>query len=239
MKSRHPFRAGIALVATAALAMLAACAGPDQEGSVSGDGSDNASALLTIPREDMGTFSRNFNPFATAALPMTTQSIYEPMFIYSATNSEITPWLATEWTANDDATQVTFTLRDGVKWSDGEALTAQDVVTTFKLQKEIRGGFDYLDQVTAVDDHTVQFDFNTPYSPGLYEIGGQVIVPDHILGLDGRSRQGHEPGPGRYRSLHGGRAVLRAVLRPDEEPELLATRQAEDRGHPDARLPGQ
>ena len=180
MKSRHPFRAGIALVATAALAMLAACAGPDQEGSASGGGSAGASALLTIPREDMGTFSRNFNPFATAALPMTSQSIYEPMFIYSATDSEITPWLATEWKANDDATQVTFTLRDGVKWSDGEPLTAKDVVTTFKLQKQIRGGFDYIDEVTAVDDHTVQFDFNTPYSPGLYEIGGQVIVPDHI-----------------------------------------------------------
>lgn len=178
MKSRHPFRAGIALVAAAAMTMLAACAGPDAQSSASG--AAGGSDLLTIPREDMGTFSRNFNPFATAALPMTTQSIYEPLFIYSASDSKITPWLATEWKSNDDATQVTFTLRDGVKWSDGQPLTATDVVTTFKLQKQIRGGLEYLDKVTAVDDHTVQFDFNTPYSPGLYLIGAQVIVPDHI-----------------------------------------------------------
>lgn len=179
MKSRHSLRAGIAMVATAAIAMLAACAGPDQGGASSG-GSAGGSQLVTIPREDMGTFSRNFNPFADAGQRLSVESIYEPMFIYSATDAKVTPWLATEWKVNDDATQATFTLRDGVKWSDGEPLTAKDVVTTFKLQKEVRGGFSYLDKVTALDDHTVQFDFNTPFSPGLYEIGGQLIVPDHI-----------------------------------------------------------
>ena len=75
---------------------------------------------------------------------------------------------------------MTFTLRDGVKWSDGQPLTADDVVYTFDLQKKIQGGFDYLAKVSAVDAHTVPFDFNKAYSPGLYEVGQQVIAPKHV-----------------------------------------------------------
>lgn len=185
MHLTRKFRVGAALVAASALVMLSACTGgsqsPTSQSTSSPTGaSSNAGALLTIPREDMGTFSRNFNPFSTQTLPMTTQAIYEPMFIYSTTNSTITPWLATEWKANADSTEVTFTLRDGVKWSDGQPLVAKDVVTSFTLQQKILGSYSYLEKVTAVDDHTVLFNFNRPYSPGLYELGAQVIVPDHI-----------------------------------------------------------
>ena len=41
------------------------------------DAAANASAFLTIPREDMGTFMQNFNPFAPTVNPMVKQSIYE------------------------------------------------------------------------------------------------------------------------------------------------------------------
>ncbi len=180
MQLTRKLRVGAALVAASALVMLSACTGASQSPTGSSTGGSNTGALLTIPREDTGTFSRNFNPFSTQSLPMTNQAIYEPLFIYSSTNATITPWLATEWESNADSTQVTFTLRDGVKWSDGQPLVAQDVVTSFKLQQEILGSFSYVEDVTAVDDHTVQVDFNRSYSPGLYELGAQVIVPDHI-----------------------------------------------------------
>lgn len=181
MHLTRKLRVGAALVAASALVMLSACTGTGQSstGSTPAAGSKTG-ALLTIPREDTGTFSRNFNPFSTQSLPMTTQAIYEPMFIYSATNSKVTPWLATKWTVNADSTQVTFTLRDGVKWSDGQPLVAKDVVTTLKLQKEILGSFAFVKDVSAVDEHTVQVNFNRSYSPGLYELGAQIIVPDHI-----------------------------------------------------------
>ena len=45
---------------------------------------------------------------------------------------------------------------------------------------EIRGGFDYIETVTAVDPLTVQFDFNEPFSPALLDIGQQIIAPAHI-----------------------------------------------------------
>ena len=111
---------------------------------------------------------------------MTQQAIYEPMLVFNPADSTTTPWLATEWKEAKDGTGITFTLREGVKWSDGEPFTADDVAYTFELQKEIAGGFEYVDTVEATDEHTVEFDFNTAFSPALYEIGQQVIVPEHV-----------------------------------------------------------
>lgn len=137
-------------------------------------------ALLTIPREDMGTFVRNFNPFAPTVAPMTQQAIYESLLVYNPAKGDTTPWLASEWTAAEDGKSITFTLRDGVKWSDGQPLVPADVVTTFALQKKIKGGYDYLDTVTAEGTNKVTFSFKTPWSPALYDLGQLSILPDHV-----------------------------------------------------------
>ncbi|GAB3603802.1 ABC transporter substrate-binding protein [Microbacterium aureliae] len=165
-----------ALAAAAALA-LTGCAGGGQEAASSDlDGTQ----LLTIPREDMGTFDRNFNPFANPDFPMTHQAIYESMLIFNPADGSTTPWLATDWRVAEDGSGITYTLRDDVTWSDGEDFGADDVVLSFDLQREIRGGFDYIDTVTAVDDLTVEFAFNEPFSPALLDIGQQIIAPAHI-----------------------------------------------------------
>ncbi|MDF1489365.1 ABC transporter substrate-binding protein [Tessaracoccus caeni] len=176
-------RAGaLALAATLA---LTACGGNGEGDNKGGDtppassGLDG-SQLLTIPREDTGTFDRNFNPFSNPDFPMTNQAIYESMFIFNPANGEVVPWLATEWESKEDGTGATFTLREGVKWSDGEPLVADDVVLSFDLQKKLRGGYEWLETVTAVDEKTVQFDFNQPFTPGLMDIGQQIIAPAHI-----------------------------------------------------------
>lgn len=166
---------GAALTATAAL-LLTGCTGGGGDDSGELDGSQ----LLTIPREDMGTFDRNFNPFANPDFPMTQQAIYESMLIYNPADGTTTPWLATDWEVASDGTGITYHLRDGVKWSDGEPLVADDVVISFDLQREIRGGFDYIESVTAIDPLTVEFDFSQPFSPALLDIGQQSIVPAHI-----------------------------------------------------------
>jgi peptide/nickel transport system substrate-binding protein len=174
----HSLRKGRSAVALAALltgaVLLAGCTAGGTTTDTSGD------QLLTIPREDMGTFSRNFNPFTPNAAPMTQQAVYESMLVYNPADGATTPWLATEWAASDDGLELTFTMRDGVTWSDGEPMVAGDVAYTFELQKELLGGFEYLDSVEADDDQTVRFVLNRPYSPALYEIGQQIIVPQHI-----------------------------------------------------------
>lgn len=164
-----------AFAATAVLAL----SGCSAAGNNSADALDG-SQLLTIPREDMGTFDRNFNPFSNPEFPMTQQAIYESMLVYNPADGSTTPWLATDWEVAPDSMGITYQLREGVKWSDGEALTADDVVLSFDLQREIRGGFDYIESVTAVDPLTVEFDFSEPFSPALLDIGQQVIAPAHI-----------------------------------------------------------
>ena len=181
MPKIHPKRSltvVAASLAIGALALTGCTAGDTSGGTANGGGS--SSGLLTIPREDTATFTSNFNPFSPKALPMTQQSVFEPLMIVNPVKGDPVPWLGTSWKADEDGMGVTFTLRDGVKWSDGQPLTADDVVYTFELQKKIQGGFEYLDKVSAVDAHTVRFDFNKPYAPGLYEVGQQVIAPKHV-----------------------------------------------------------
>ncbi|PNI08693.1 ABC transporter substrate-binding protein [Arthrobacter sp. AFG7.2] len=143
------------------------------------DAAANASAFLTIPREDMGTFVQNFNPFAPTVSPMVQQSIYESLLIFNPAKGDTVPWLATEWVAADDGKSITFTLRDGVKWSDGQPFVAEDVAYTFELQKKIKGGFEYLDTVSA-EGNKVTFSFNKPWSPALYDLGQLTILPKHV-----------------------------------------------------------
>ena len=53
--------------------------------------------------------------------------IYEPMLIYNPMQGDYVPWLATEYAFNTDATELSLTMRDGVKWSDGTDFDADDV----------------------------------------------------------------------------------------------------------------
>lgn len=173
----HTRARALAALALAGVLALAGCSGATDGGRAS-SGLDGTQ-LLTIPREDKATFSENFNPFSPNSMPMTQQSIYEPMFVFNPVDGTTTPWLAEEWSSSEDGMGVTFTLREGVQWSDGEPLTGEDVVFSFELQKELLGGFEYLESVTA-DGTAVTFTYNTPFSPGLFEIGQQVIIPKHI-----------------------------------------------------------
>lgn len=136
------------------------------------------------------TFTYNFNPFSTTYLFPTLAGIYEPMMVINHVKGEIVPWLATEYKWSDDFMTITFTLREGVKWSDNTDFTSADVVYTFELLKTKpgvagnalvavqEGG--YIESVTAPDAKTVVFKFSRIYTPGFYDLINQYIVPEHI-----------------------------------------------------------
>jgi peptide/nickel transport system substrate-binding protein len=89
-------------------------------------------------------------------------------------NGELLPWLAAEIPTVDnggvaeDLTSITWTLKEGVMWSDGSALTAADAVFTWQYCTAEGGGcaqasyFDGVENVEAVDDRTIKITFNAP-----------------------------------------------------------------------------
>ncbi|MDQ4099494.1 MAG: ABC transporter substrate-binding protein, partial [Chloroflexota bacterium] len=148
---------------------------------------DEGGGLLTVSTQQFATWPRNFNPFTSEPLWPTLFGIYEPLFVYNTIKAETVPWLATEWAFSADNLTLTFTTRRNVSWHDGTPFTARDVAFTLNLmianpalQGAARGTLDHVSAVQATNDTTVVITFKEVYTVGLYDIGGQNIVPEHI-----------------------------------------------------------
>src|SRR5207249_849725 len=87
------------------------------------------------------TMVRNFNPLApTGYLDFTKGAIYEPLYIITtAGGGHSYPWLATSYKWTNGNKTLLVTIRHGVKWSDGQSLTAKDVAFTFNYGKTSAG----------------------------------------------------------------------------------------------------
>jgi len=147
----------------------------------------SAQSVLTLSSEQTTTWVRNFNPFGqTSARYTTLDFIYEPLVIFNRmTGNKPHYRLAESHELADDLKSITFVLREGLKWSDGEALTADDVIFTYDYIKKFPA-LDFisvsalLDSVEKVDDRTVRFHLKEPNSLIANTIVGMPIVPEHV-----------------------------------------------------------
>ncbi len=138
--------------------------------------------------EETQAYTRNFNPFAPSPRRAATFCMYEPLMIYDLPKGKLVPWLATKYEWSKDDTKLEVTTRSGVEWSDGKPFSAKDVEFTFNLLKAHAGLLgsassawsDYLHSVRATSDHNVEFTFKKVYTPGLYDLLDQLIVPEHV-----------------------------------------------------------
>jgi peptide/nickel transport system substrate-binding protein len=89
--------------------------------------------------------------------------------------------LATGYEVSDDALTWTVSIRDDAVFSDGEKLTANDVVFTFLKTKESGSVVDLniLNEVKALDDYTVEFSLERPHSAFISILVSTGIVPEH------------------------------------------------------------
>lgn len=130
----------------------------------------------------------DWNPFIAWSKANTSGTIglvYETLFMFDGLTGEFTPFLAEsgEWV---DADTYTIRLRDGLTWTDGEALTADDVAFTFELAADYAALFwapmwNYLDEIVVDGDLGLTFEFTDPlyqeFANNLYNI---PIAPEHI-----------------------------------------------------------
>ena len=97
--------------------------------------------VMFIQGQETFTFMQNAEPIGLYCADETDgeslrvcEQINESLLAYEVGGVKVIPSLATAWSSNADATVWTFTLRNGVKFHDGSALDANDVVTSWAVQ---------------------------------------------------------------------------------------------------------
>ena len=183
--------------------------------------------------------------------------MYDYMISYSDKDMSPQPSLATSWDTSDDGLTWTFHIRDDVKWTDGEPLTAKDIAYTYN--RILDGGPEsaswgsYLisvTDITAPDDTTVVMKLKKPNAT--LPLLPMPIIPEHIwkdVPEDEVKTYSNEPksedqpvvGSGPFKLVEGAAGGSHVPLRPQRR---LLGRQAEHgrgrhaglqvRGHPRA-----
>lgn len=167
-----------AAVVTALAVVLAGCSG-------SGGDSTAGGGPLTIVGTSGSAILADFNPFqmSTGGAAGPTALFYLPLESYNTVNSKYTQHLATGHTIVSPE-EVDFTLRSGVKWSDGTPVTAQDVIFTFNMLKkspglDTGGVWQSLASVTSSGDKVV-FALKKPNSQLTPNLATVPIVPEGV-----------------------------------------------------------
>src|SRR6478609_3547484 len=179
-------RRRVAALAVAALAAATLMAGQLAGTSAQAAGSDETT--LTVPADTQMT---TFNPFLSyydGELNVI-GAIY-PALTQLDDQGEPVPYLADSWTTSDDKLTWTFKIHPGLKWSDGQPLTAKDAAWTFNLimhdptAATSNGSLvENFKSVTAPDDTTLVITTKQPQANMLYlsiPVSGIAIVPEHI-----------------------------------------------------------
>ena len=129
------------------------------------------------------------------------EHVHEPLIQSTLTTTKtdlsIGMDLATDYSVSDDGLTWTVKIRDDVKFTDGEALTASDVAFTYNNCRDNSSvnDFSMLKEAVAVDDTTVEFHMNTPFAVWPYTMAIVGIVPEHAYD----ENYGQDPiGSGRY-----------------------------------------
>jgi peptide/nickel transport system substrate-binding protein len=187
-KEGYEMRRGLLVVLLAGIVAAVWTAAGNTSGDKTSAATDHAAAgtSVTISNEQGATWTCGFNPMSADLVDWSFGPVYEPLvFVDELKSGAATPWLASKYVWSNHNKTITFTIRPGVKWSDGKPLTAADVVYTFQLIKknsalDLQAVWSVLKSVTQ-SGSKVTFKFKTAAVPYFYYIAGQQpIVPEHI-----------------------------------------------------------
>jgi len=132
--------------------------------------------------------------------------------------------LAESWDISKDGLVITFRLRKGVRWHDGQPFTAEDVLFTYRLTIDPKtptayaGDFLKVKKAEVLDSHTFRVTYDKPFAPALMSWGSSVM-PKHLMeGTDvTKSPLARHPigtGPYRFKEWKTGQKIA-LVYNPD------------------------
>ncbi|MDZ8171160.1 ABC transporter substrate-binding protein [Microbacterium xanthum] len=156
--SRKAFTAGVALTAVLAVTSCAAGSTDDGEDATGRGDTLTVATVLEVesfdPAQAKGAHHRQFY-----------QPVYDTL-IRQEPDLRLVPMLATDWEYNDDATELTLTIRDDVEFTDGTALDAEAVKLNLERLKDGNGPsaslFSLVSGVSAPDETTVVISLDAP-----------------------------------------------------------------------------
>ncbi|MBB5785444.1 peptide/nickel transport system substrate-binding protein [Jiangella mangrovi] len=206
MRRSRAQRAALISAGMAMVLAVAACSDPTQNEDTSGSGDDGASSGsedTTLNAYLYQPPAANWSPMAPASGPdgVVMNLIYDSLLGVDP-DYKLYPRLAADLPEiSEDGLTITYTLQEGLTWSDGEPFTAEDVVFTYNLMADpdtgstasgrfadvvggpevAAGTADTVTGFTAPDDTTFQIQLSKP-NIGLVGLTGNIwIVPQHVL----------------------------------------------------------
>jgi len=131
----------------------------------------------------------------TVIVQIYNQLVRQSIYYQNSVDLNIEGDLAESWTVSNDSLTYTFKLRQGVKWHDGEAFTADDVIYSFDKMQDVEAGsrvastFSGVESYRKVDDFTVEMVLKAPSPSFLTTLAGAYnsILPEHLAGADNRN----------------------------------------------------
>lgn len=176
-----------ALLSAAMILSLAACSDSKQPSDTSKNLETGTQQETTEPVHLNLAESWGFEYFYTVITPAVTSSGYDLTYWLPAfydtlveydTNGELVGVLAESWSISDDGTDYTFKIREGIKFSDGSDLTAEDVAVSLMAVPVnlglYNGGYGKLsmiiEEAEATDDYTVELHLTQPYYGTMREL---------------------------------------------------------------------
>lgn len=152
-----------------------------------GTDEDGSSLPIATTFTGNGEFTRNFNPHSPSVISLVQGVLYESLFYIDplqAIDQEFVPLLGESYEWNEDGTQLTVTIREGVTWHDGEAFTADDVAFTFNKVKdtEALNPAGTAPSAEVADERTVVISYQEPsFTEGANALGLTWIIPEHLF----------------------------------------------------------
>lgn len=176
-RRRGHTRAALGIIVVAAL--TAACSGSNTDSGSGGGGSSGSSRDIVIMRDmDLSTLDPHRMWCDTCMIVLS--GVYERLVnVDPADPTKLLPGLATEWSANADSTEFTFTLNPDAKFADGSPVTSADVKWSFERSANMNAGGSFLltglAGVDTPDATTAVVKFENPNAPFL-KIAGAALA---------------------------------------------------------------
>ena len=189
MRRKNPMIFAAALAAAGALALTACSAGSaGSAGSGSGSGSDKTDVTVALTGAPVNL---DFTKTAGAAIPQALMTnVYEGL-VRVDQSGEIVPLLAEDWEVSEDRKTYTFTLQEGVTFSNGDEFDAEDVKFSLERVKTdwtttLKAKMDVVESVEVTSPTEVAVHLSRPSNAWLFDMAtpvGAIFSPDGVADL--------------------------------------------------------